>query len=116
VIPNAHNGYLDIYLDGGFIGLALLFMVLIVCGNRIMRKVKANPEGGLFTKVRFSILIVVIIYNLSESTFARMELIWFTALMMMVEFPANALSKKKRSATLESKAVGERRRPVLQNI
>ncbi len=116
VIPNAHNGYLDIYLDGGFIGLALLFMVLIVCGSRIMRKVKATPDGGLFAKVRFSILIVVIIYNLSESTFARMEMIWFTTLMMMVEFPTNALSKKKRPATFESKAAGDRRRPVLQNI
>ena len=35
VIPNAHNGYMDMYLDGGFIALALLYFMLIVCGQKM---------------------------------------------------------------------------------
>ena len=28
VIPNAHNGYVDLYLDGGFLGLFILYLML----------------------------------------------------------------------------------------
>jgi hypothetical protein len=37
---------------------------------------------------------VAILYNLSESAFSRMGLIWFTTLLMLLEFPKNALAAR----------------------
>jgi O-antigen ligase len=82
-VPNAHDGYLDIYLDGGLIGLVLLFCVLFTCGKRLIRNFHVNR----YQRVRFAFLIVAILVNLTESNFARLGLVWFTTLLMLLEFP-----------------------------
>jgi O-antigen ligase len=82
-VPNAHNGYLDIYLDGGFIGVMLLCFMLIVYGFRLA----ANTATGRYDRVRFAMLVAMIIYNLSESTYARLTPSWFTTLLLIIQFP-----------------------------
>lgn len=97
IVPNAHNGYLDIYLDGGFIGLALLLLVLTVYGNRIVRKLDSTRDANRYLRFRLTMLAVLIIYNLSESTFARMGPMWFTGLLMIVDVPGSrALARVKQ--------------------
>jgi O-antigen ligase len=93
-IPSAHNGYLDIYLDGGFIGLALLCGLIWLRGrgfirdlNENRRKKTANLGVSGFQQFRFAVLVVAIIYNISESAFARPIFIWFTTLLILYEFP-----------------------------
>jgi exopolysaccharide production protein ExoQ len=96
IIPNAHNGYVDIYLDGGVIGLVLLYILLSAAGMRIIRHMRPGSPVKRYQQVRFAFLIAAIIYNLSESTFARMGPIWFTTLLMMVDYPSPRLAMKKR--------------------
>lgn len=81
-VINAHSGYLDIYLDGGLIGLALLFCLLLFSGKRLIIN-----QMNRYQRMRYAFLIVAIIYNLTESCFARPSLIWFTALLVLIEFP-----------------------------
>lgn len=81
--PNAHCGYLDIYLDGGACGLFLLFCVLVAYGLRLVKRAQMSR----FQLVRLGMLSAAIVYNLSESSFLRMGLLWFTTLLMMVDFP-----------------------------
>jgi O-antigen ligase len=102
IIPNAHNGYLDLYLDGGFLGLTLLFVMLLVCGRRITKRIKVGGDVNRYQRMRFAVLIAAIIYNLSESTFARMGPIWFTTLMMIVEFPLPKVSLQKSKPSIAS--------------
>lgn len=85
VIPNAHNGYMDIYLDGGFIGLIVLFLLLVVCGRRIIKHLRPGSDPNHYQRMKFAVLIAAIIYNMSESTFARVGLVWFTTLLMIAE-------------------------------
>jgi exopolysaccharide production protein ExoQ len=82
LVPNAHNGYLDIYLDGGAIGLIMLAALLIASGRRLIK----GGTGRGFEGLRFSILIVVMIYNLSESTFARLGTMWFATVLALTDF------------------------------
>src|ERR1035441_9567510 len=42
MVPSAHDGYVDVYLDGGFIGLAILFFLLITAATRIIRALPLN--------------------------------------------------------------------------
>jgi O-antigen ligase len=82
-VPSAHNGYLDIYLDGGFIGLALLLFLLTAGAKRII--------GGLpwknFHRLRFAFLVVAIVSNLTESFFARPGPLWFTTVLILINYP-----------------------------
>jgi exopolysaccharide production protein ExoQ len=98
VIPNAHNGYVDMYLDGGIIGLTILFIMLVACGGRIIKNLRARSDPDRYLRIRLAFVVVAIMYNLSESTFARMGPIWFTVLLMMTEFPAMARAKKVKAA------------------
>jgi exopolysaccharide production protein ExoQ len=100
VIPNAHNGYVDLYLDGGIIGLAILLIMLVACGGRVIKNLRARRDPDRYLRIRLAFVVVLIIYNLSESTFARMGPIWFTALLMMTEFPAMARARKVKAAVL----------------
>lgn len=93
-IPSAHNGYVDIYLDGGLIGLGLLFTLLLATGRRLIRDIRSSqskksvpPSIQRFHRFRFAILIIAIIYNMSESAFARPIFTWFTTLLVLYEFP-----------------------------
>ena len=98
VIPNAHNGYIDMYLDGGMIGIALLYLLLIVCGWKISKRLNVSTDTLRYQRARFAFLIVAIIYNNSESTFGRLGPMWFTTLLMLFDFPALKVTKKTRNA------------------
>jgi exopolysaccharide production protein ExoQ len=90
-VPNAHCGYLDIYLDGGVMGLVVLFCMLIASGWRLT----ANLRTSRYQRVRFAVLIAMIIYKLSESTFLRLGPIWFTTLLALIVFPSLKTTMRK---------------------
>ncbi len=104
IVPNAHNGYMDIYLDGGIVGLLMLFLLLVVCGRRIIKYLKVNLDTDRYLRVRFAFLVVAVIYNLSESAFARLGPIWFTTLLMIVDFPAMKPTVRKAPEALHRHA------------
>jgi O-antigen ligase len=104
VVPNAHCGYVDIYLDGGIIGLILLFLVLVTSGVRIIGYLGSHRDETRYFRVRLAFLVVAIIYNLAESTFARMGAIWFTTLLMIMSYSPLKL------------AVGNAREAVRQRV
>ncbi|HLJ78635.1 MAG TPA: O-antigen ligase family protein [Acidobacteriaceae bacterium] len=87
-VPNAHCGYYDMYIDGGFIGIALLFSLLLFSGLYICRQMeKKTADADRFHRIRLAFLVVAIIYNLSETTWGRIGPMWLTTLLMIVEYP-----------------------------
>jgi O-antigen ligase len=82
VVPNAHCGYLDMYLDGGAVGLVLLGTLLIASGRKLIN----NTSKSSFDQLRFAILIAAIVYNLSETTFTRLSPCWFATLLAVTDF------------------------------
>src|SRR5215813_1425390 len=83
-IPNAHSGYLDLYLDGGWTAITLLFFLVVSSGLRIIGRLGSSR----FQQLRFAILIAAILYNLSESIYFRISPLWCTTLLAIVQFPA----------------------------
>ncbi|AMY12968.1 Lipid A core - O-antigen ligase [Luteitalea pratensis] len=67
---SAHNGYLETYLDGGLFGVLLLSLMLVVLAWRTNRQLGAAGNFALF---RFTVLVVTLIANFSESHFFRMS-------------------------------------------
>ncbi|HEX4426667.1 MAG TPA: O-antigen ligase family protein [Terriglobales bacterium] len=104
IVPNAHCGYVDMYLDGGIICLCILFFMLLICGRRIIKYLTVKNDADRYKRVRFAFLVVAIIYNLSETAFARISPIWFTTLLMLVTFPAMKTAAKKTRETLRTVA------------
>lgn len=72
-LTTAHNGYLETYLDGGIVGLVVLFLMLLhvsVVHGRAFIQIK--PFGAL----GLAILTITLLANVSESLFARRGPSW----------------------------------------
>ena len=86
-VINAHDGYLDLYLDGGLIGLALLFLWLVASGNRIIGLLpQRDPTATGFHRLRYAFVLITVFGNLTESLFARPCAFWFTTVLVLINY------------------------------
>jgi len=82
-LNEAHNGYIEIYLNLGFIGVALLIIFLISSFRRISKKLFVSSQ---FASFGISLWIVTVFYNYTEAAFAS-TLLWCALLFCVVEVP-----------------------------
>ncbi len=71
---SAHNGYLEMYLCGGQICLCFLGLMLLATGVKINKAIVWDGDYGV---VRFSIFLVALVANYTETNFAWMTPIGF---------------------------------------
>jgi len=77
-LNEAHNGYLEVYLNLGWIGVVLLFLI-IVSGFRTT--VSALSRDANVGPIRLAYFVVGVLYNLTEAGFKMMSPIWITFLV-----------------------------------
>ena len=83
--PNeAHNGYLETYLNMGFVGLFMLFGLIIATFRKIRTDLFRIPEWGRF---ELGFLAAVVCYNLTEAGFRGLSLTWFIFFIVAVKRP-----------------------------
>ncbi len=82
--PNqAHNGYLETYLNGGVIGLFLLITMILSTWKKLRNEMLV---GSQFAIIRFSFLVVNVFYNWTEAMFNRMSLVWVVLLIAALDY------------------------------
>lgn len=82
-LKTVHNGYLEIYLDGGWIAVLLLITLLATCGLRIAREFLTGSDYG---RLQLAFFAAVLLFNLGESTFVRRDVTWFMFLLVCSDF------------------------------
>ncbi|MEO5925025.1 MAG: O-antigen ligase family protein [Bryobacteraceae bacterium] len=80
----AHSGYLEMYLNIGFIGLALLAMVILAGYQNLAKGFRQDMEFG---RLKLAFFVVAIIYNATEAAFGGS--IWFLLLLSIIAVPSN---------------------------
>jgi O-antigen ligase len=83
---NAHNGYLEMYLNLGFTGLLFLIAWILSGVKKIMRLFTINYAGAI---LKLSFLVVVALYNWTEATFYGVSLIWILFLLSTLDAVEN---------------------------
>jgi exopolysaccharide production protein ExoQ len=64
-INEAHNGYLEVYLCEGVIGVALLIGFLLALYRKLWRRLDASPE---LASLGLAVWVILIWYNLTEAS------------------------------------------------
>lgn len=83
-IIQAHNGYLETYLNGGFVGVALLAIVLLSTYWRVRKQlINGLPEGS----IKYVIILIAMFYNFSEASFNKVGLLWLVTVFALMEYP-----------------------------
>jgi O-antigen ligase len=83
-VNQAHNGYIEVFLNLGYIGVFLLAILLITGFRRILPDVRSQSHAG---SLRLAYLIVAVAYNFSEGGFKMMSPVWFLLLLSIAILP-----------------------------
>ncbi len=87
-LPNqAHNGYLEVYLNLGVVGVLFVALFLIASYRTICKRFSSQPSQSSFFLALWAILPI---YNITTSDFGKGELMWLTFLLGAIVVPRPA--------------------------
>ncbi|MGH9342979.1 MAG: O-antigen ligase family protein [Terriglobia bacterium] len=112
-IQEAHNGYLEVYINLGWIGVALL-MGLIVSGYRnAFAAFRRDPNAG---RIRLGFFTAAIIYCFTEAGFRMLNPTWIAFLLAILKTPAvvQSLAREGVPALPSLRGLTKKRVRVLQ--
>jgi O-antigen ligase len=99
--PNeAHNGYIEVYLNLGRVGLGLLMLILLTSYRNVITALRHDLQIG---SLRLSYFVVGVVYNFTESAMRIMHPVWILFLLA-------------GTAVREARVVERQRDPVLQPL
>lgn len=83
--PNqAHNGYIETYLNLGWVGIGIFAGMIIGTFGKISRALLTNFE---FARLRLGFLFVILAYNFTEATFKGVHLVWTVFYLIAIDYP-----------------------------
>jgi hypothetical protein len=83
-ITEAHDGYLEMYLNLGWVGLAVLATLMWTGYRNILRLLDRTPASG---RLRLGYFVVAVIYNFTEAGFRSTDLVWIAFLIAIAVPP-----------------------------
>ena len=87
----AHNGFLEIYLNLGVVGLILFVSLLINTFRKISHRAVSHYE---MAAIQMAFLIVLLAYNITEAGFELSYMMWFVfQILVFMEGPLSPESK-----------------------
>lgn len=93
--PNeAHNGYLEVYLNLGLAGLALLMTLLITGYRHLIAVYRRDPEAG---SLRLAYFAAALVYNFAEAGFRMLDPMWIFLLLAIIAVPAAARTMEQET-------------------
>ena len=88
-VGSAHNGYLEIYLDLGIVGLTLYTAFLVSVFLKTKSVLQVHP---LFGQIRLVIFVVFALYNITESAATPTTLVFVALLLVVTDYPEGSVS------------------------
>jgi exopolysaccharide production protein ExoQ len=83
--PNqAHNGYLETYLNLGLIGLGFMLFLMIATFQKSCRMLLVDFE---FARFRLGFLAAFVVYNWTEAAFKALHPLWFVFYIIAIDMP-----------------------------
>jgi exopolysaccharide production protein ExoQ len=91
-IQEAHDGYLEVYLNLGWIGVVLLAAVIVTGYRNAVAIYRRNLHAG---RIRVALFTAGVIYSVTEAGFRMMSPIWIGFLLAVTFVPPNLLHSKR---------------------
>ena len=108
-VNEAHNGYLEVYLNLGLIGLFLLGAFLIASYRSIGRGLTSRSS---LAPLSLALWTALLFYNVTEAAFKSSHLMWVTFLLAAIAVPGSAIDRAGNAAVIGSTAAPERFRTL----
>jgi len=96
----AHNGYLELYLALGWVGIALFGYLLATRYRTVLKAFRRHAEEG---QLRLACFVVAVAYNFAESAYGTLNPIWILLLLATINVPGG-WKRMKAAKRLPSEA------------
>lgn len=83
-LQEAHNGYLEVYLNLGLIGVALLATLIVKSCRNAVATLRRNPALG---SLLLAFFVATVTYSLTEAGFKMMNPSWIVFLLVTIATP-----------------------------
>lgn len=80
----AHNGYIETYLNLGLVGLLLFLALVVATFKKIQRVMLWDFEYG---RLRMGFLIAILLYNFTEAALKGVSLVWLVWYFVLMDYP-----------------------------
>jgi O-antigen ligase len=104
-VNQAHDGYIEVYLNLGWVGVTLLAVILLFAYRRIIRDVPSMSQAA---SLRLGFLIVALTYNFTEAGFKMMHPVWLTLLVAAMVIPEIPVSPEPPRLGLDLPSLGRK--------
>jgi len=85
----AHNGYLETYINLGIVGLLLLIGLIVATFHKCRHELLRNFDWG---RLRMGLLIAIVIHNWAEAGFKGLCAPFFVFLLIAIDYPPFAIT------------------------
>ena len=86
-LNESHNGYLEIYLNLGMVGVLLLVVFLVTAYRTIWKRFKDSPR---LASLGLATWMIVVFYDMTEAAAFRGQLLWVVFLLVVIVVPSRA--------------------------
>ena len=83
-VNEAHNGYLEVYLNLGWCGVTLLAVLIMTGYRNVIIAFRQDPDLG---KLKLAYFVTAVIYSLTEAGFRMMSPTWTFFLLAIIAVP-----------------------------
>lgn len=84
-VNEAHNGYIDVFIELGAVGLILLAMVIVAFFRKATETFKYDTEWGSFL---LTVFLMSLVHNITESSYLKSTMfVWNVLVLLMVAYP-----------------------------
>lgn len=83
-INQAHSGYLEQYLNLGYIGVAFMGIILLSGLTKVRKHLDLDPQAAM---LRLCFIVTAALYNYTEASFYGINNMWLLLLLGCIEIP-----------------------------
>jgi len=109
-INEAHNGWIEVYLNLGWVGLCFIALLIVTGYKRIISHIRQDPEKGCLF---LGFLLCALFYSFSEAGFRFGTVSWFFLLLVIIRPPqAVSLANSGRPGPLRPANIASDEKPA----
>ena len=98
-IQEAHNGYIEVFLNLGWVGVALLSSIIVAGYASASKLVRRDSPAGI---IRVALCVVGVIYSCTEAGFRMMSVSWISFLLASTALPRVKVKKTAEATSNRS--------------
>ena len=96
-LNQAHNGYIEIYLNLGWVGLVLLGAIIVTGYRNVMKGMRTSPETS---RLKLAFFFICLVYNFTEASFKMQSPVWIFFLWAALAAPDASRTIKAKTSRL----------------